>query len=110
AAAVVLTSACQLPVARMVEPGVGTARFVALGLLPAVSLVAVTAAFLWELSAAALDNRRSASVFVFLGVGTFSLLVVLSFAVFLHGDIATALGKLALPAAVAGAAPRPRGG
>ncbi|HKB39041.1 MAG TPA: hypothetical protein VKD72_21555, partial [Gemmataceae bacterium] len=105
AAAVVLTSACQLPVARMVEAGVGAARFVALSLLPAVCLVAVTAAFLWQLSATALDNRRSASVFVFLGVGTFSLLVVLGFAVFLHGDVATALGKLALPAAVAGLAP-----
>src|SRR5262245_54404039 len=104
AAVVVLTSACQLPVARLIPTG-GGERLTFLGLLPAVCLVVVTAAFLWQLSGAALDNSRSVSLFIFLGVASFSLLVVLGFAVFLHGDVAAALGRLALPAAVTGLAP-----
>ncbi len=105
ALAVVLTTACLEPVERLAGPTASPRTLLLLGLLAVAATGLPTGSALFALGRRPLDRAAAGSVFALLGLAGFPLVVVLSLLVGLVGDVPEALGRLALPLALAGLLP-----
>src|SRR5262249_12871710 len=100
---ILLTAGCQLPATHLPLDSVDPLRFLLFGLVPVAGYLLACGVMLWGQSRRdRLDGPTGLAVLLFLGVAAFSLLVVLGFTVSRYGDVAEALGLLALPLALAG--------